>query len=144
MEGLKVYLEAEIKDIIFAFMAYYVYSMSIAGRVFYIGCSSNPIRRYKEHYHDWYSACFKLCRYWLHTKSMVAVMTILSKHEDKKKGFIAENKAIRKYSLICPLLNNQFYPHLFTTPIPNIPKLRTHKLIAEELNNIKMQLDESN
>ena len=120
--------------------------MSISGRVFYIGCTSNPINRYKDHYKDWFSACYKLCRYWLHEKSVAAVMTIISEHDNKQDGFKAESNRIIQYSNQNPLLNHQFYPRLFTTPIPDVKNIKILKntLIINELNNIKKQLDESN
>lgn len=119
---------------------YYIYTLSIKGQVFYVGCSANPVARYKTHYHDTCSKCYDLARFWLKEKDVAMSMTIIDSAKDKMTAFSLESKYIEKYNVIHPILNNQHWPHLYTTAIARIDKLKTSHKIQGELDNIKKQI----
>lgn len=120
---------------------YYIYTLSIKHRVFYVGCSLNPVKRYKHHYHDTGSKCFDLVRFWLKEHNTPMIMTIIDIEDNKVHAFHKEHLYIDKFNSIYPLLNNQHYPWLYSRAFVKIEHLKTVDKIKVELQNVQIQID---
>lgn len=119
---------------------FYVYSLSFDGFVFYIGCTGRPESRYRDHYQDPQSACYRLTRYQLATFGNVCRMAILSAFESKQDALIEERRMIDKYSCFYPLLNLQRHPFPYTNSIPAIHRLNILGKLDKEIELIQEQL----
>ena len=70
------------------------------------------------------------------------IMYIHKAIRDKAEALQFEYEKVQDMGRFHPLINNEFYPHIFTSIIPHIDKLRTKEKILPELLNIKKQLNE--
>ena len=120
---------------------FYIYTLSLKGRIFYVGCSADPVTRYKTHYHDSLSKCYDLIRYWLKEHDTTMVMNIIDCYDNKIHAFYKENMYIDKYNAIYPLLNNQHHPWLYTRAFVRIDKLITSGRIENEIQSVKNQIE---
>ena len=105
--------------------------------VFYIGVSSRPLSRYKDHYYDTCSACYKITRYWLTNFDTLAQMDILKEFDNKKEAMAYETHLINEYSKQVPLINNQNSPWIYTSCIPATNPKNILKKLNKELERIK-------
>lgn len=113
--------------------------MSIGNLVFYVGITTRPTSRYRDHYHDCLSKCYSIARYCFEDRGEFISMNLIDCAINKFDGLEIEQHYIRELSKEYYLINHENWHTDIKRRIPYTPKINTFPYLRHINKNIEKQ-----